>query len=184
MTLYINEWMAANAGVIVDPADGNWDDWFEIYNPTTNRVDLADYTLTDTLAVPGKFRIPAGYSIAPQSYLLVWADEETAQSATNGELHVNFKLSQSGEAIGLYAPDGTAVNTVTFSRQTNNISQGRWPDGAAAPTSSCPRRPRAPRTRCRRSTRASSPSRSMETPRPSPGVRSLDESIASSSKTT
>jgi hypothetical protein len=28
----INEWMAANNGVVRDPADGNADDWFELYN--------------------------------------------------------------------------------------------------------------------------------------------------------
>ena len=46
-------------------------------------------------------------------------------------LHAGFKLSQSGEAIGLFAPDGSLVDSVTFLAQTNNVSQGRWPDGNA-----------------------------------------------------
>ncbi|MDA7882196.1 lamin tail domain-containing protein, partial [Akkermansiaceae bacterium] len=38
--LKINEWMAANptAGSLLDPADGQADDWFELYNPTANPV--------------------------------------------------------------------------------------------------------------------------------------------------
>jgi hypothetical protein len=45
------------------------------------------------------------------------------------DLQADFKLSQSGEAIGLFAPDGTLIDSVTFLDQTNNVSQGRWPDG-------------------------------------------------------
>jgi hypothetical protein len=48
------------------------------------------------------------------------------------DLHAGFKLSQNGEAIGLFAPDGVLVDSVTFDAQTNNISQGRWPDGNAS----------------------------------------------------
>ena len=52
-------------------------------------------------------------------------------STNTPDLHVNFQLSKSGEAIGLFAPDGRPIDTVTFGPQTNNISQGRLPDGSA-----------------------------------------------------
>ncbi|HXJ74985.1 MAG TPA: CotH kinase family protein, partial [Candidatus Dormibacteraeota bacterium] len=32
-TVFINEWMAENTSFIADPADGLYDDWFELYNP-------------------------------------------------------------------------------------------------------------------------------------------------------
>ena len=40
--LFINEWMAANVAStrFADPADGQFDDWFEIYNPSPTAVDL------------------------------------------------------------------------------------------------------------------------------------------------
>ena len=38
-------------------------------------------------------------------------------------------MNRSGEAIGLFAPDGTLVDSVTFGSQTNDVSQGRFPDG-------------------------------------------------------
>ena len=132
-TVWINEWMAGNTLTFADPADGQYEDWFELYNPASNPVDLSGYTLTDDLSVPGKFKIPIGYSLAPHGYLLVWADQETDQSRPEGDLHVNFKLSSSGEAIGLYDPTGSRIDSVKFATQTDDVSQGRFPDGAPAP---------------------------------------------------
>jgi len=44
-------------------------------------------------------------------------------------LHVNFQLNKAGEAIGLFAADGTQVDAITFEAQTSDVSQGRCPDG-------------------------------------------------------
>src|SRR6185503_310059 len=97
----------ANTGIVTDPADYAADDWFEIYNPSTMSVELAGFHLTDNPQDPTKFTVPGG------------------------DLHVNFKLDQLGEWIQLRDPSGRLLDSVHFSEQTNNISQGRWPDGAA-----------------------------------------------------
>ncbi|MGC4052139.1 MAG: hypothetical protein QM757_22605 [Paludibaculum sp.] len=48
--------------------------------------------------------------------------------ATLGALHAAFKLSADGEGLGLFAADGvTAIDTVTFGKQTSDISYGRVP---------------------------------------------------------
>jgi len=62
---------------------------------------------------------------------LVWADDETSQNGlgTNGALHANFQLSLSGEAIGLFSPEGVRQHAVTFGPQTQNVSQGFYPAG-------------------------------------------------------
>ncbi|MBM3881392.1 MAG: hypothetical protein FJ387_16980, partial [Verrucomicrobia bacterium] len=130
--VFVNEWLASNTGVILDPADQDPDDWFELYNAGTAPVDLSAYTLTDTLTDRTKSVIPNGTVIPPGGFLLVWADEETGQT-TATQLHVNFRLAAAGEAIGLFAPDGTPVDQVTFGPQADNISQGRFPDGSAEP---------------------------------------------------
>jgi hypothetical protein len=136
VTVFINEWMASNTGTndnpIADPADGHFDDWFELYNPGNDPIDLKDYYLTDDLADPRQYMIPAGYVVPPHGFLLVWADNDTNQNSTNRpDLHVSFQLSKNGEAIGLFAPNGsTAIDTVTFGPQTNDVSQGRFADGA------------------------------------------------------
>ena len=130
--VFINEWMASNTGVALDPADGDADDWFELYNAGARAVDLSAYTLTDNLEDPAKFVIPNGTVIPAGGFLLVWADDETEQSG-QGQLHVNFRLSAAGESLGLFTPDGRAVDSIAFGSQTNNISEGRFPDGMIRP---------------------------------------------------
>lgn len=130
--LFVNEWLASNNGLVADPADGDFDDWFELYNAGARAVDLSAYTLSDVPTDPAKFTIPNGTTIPPDGFLLVWADEEPEQTGPT-QLHVNFRLAAGGEHIGLYAPDGRPVDLVQFARQTNNISEGRFPDGMAEP---------------------------------------------------
>jgi hypothetical protein len=143
--IWINEWMASNTRTVADPADGNFDDWFELYNPQNTPVDLSGYSLTDRLSQPRKYVIPQGVIIPPLGYLLVWADEQSSQTQIDGDLHVNFKLSKSGEELGLFAPNGDLVDSVVFGAQTDDVSQGRWPDGAGEPFHFMPApTPRAP----------------------------------------
>jgi hypothetical protein len=136
-TVFINEWMAQNNNILTDPADGQYEDWFELYNAGTNAIDLAGYFLTDVLTNKTKFQITTNMAhvIPPGGFLLVWADNEAGQNTVLGvprpDLHVNFALSVGGEEIGLFAPDGTPIDTVTFGLQPADISLGRYPDGAS-----------------------------------------------------
>lgn len=129
----INEWMADNSGPggFADPLDGLFQDWIELFNPNQVPVNLSGYTLTDNLSQPAKWRIPTNTIIAPRGFLLVWADGDTAQNGLGdtGDLHASFALSKDGEAIGLYAPDGTPQHRLTFGPQFKNVSQGLFPDG-------------------------------------------------------
>lgn len=142
--VFINEWMAANTATIADPADGDWDDWFELYNASSNPVDLSGFTVTDQLTNPRKFTIPPGFVIPPRGFMLIWADEEGSQNRPDRDLHVNFRLGAGGEEIGLFDPNGRAVDAVTFQQQTDNISEGRFPDGAAAVFAMSTPTPKAP----------------------------------------
>ena len=129
-TVFINEWMAANTNALADPADGRFDDWFELYNPNSTAIDLTGYTLTDNPTNLVRSVIPPGTTLAPHGHLLVWADKETDQNnPTNADLHAGFKLDKDGDGIALFAPDGTLVDQVDFGPQSENVSQGRWPDG-------------------------------------------------------
>jgi len=131
----INEWMADNAGPngLSDPADDLFQDWFELFNPNTNGLNLSGYYLTDNLSQPTKWRIPTNAVIGARGFLLVWADNETHQNTglPASDLHAGFQLDADGEAIGLFAPNGvTPQSTVLFGSQVENISQGLFPDGA------------------------------------------------------
>jgi hypothetical protein len=132
ITVFINEWMAENTAFLVNPANGKYDDWFELYNPADAPAELAGCYLTDTLANPTKYRIPAGYRVPAHGYLHVWADEVTSANSTNSpDLHVNFKLSKDGEVIGLYGPDGSPLDVLAFPAQSPNVTEGRYPNGGA-----------------------------------------------------
>ena len=127
----INEWMASNSGPggYPDPADGRFQDWLELYNPNPTAVNLSGYLLTDDLAVPAKWTFPAGSSIAPLGFLVIWADNEILQNTPGNGLHAAFQLSAGGESLGLYNAAGVAQHTLTFNAQTENASEGLFPDG-------------------------------------------------------
>jgi hypothetical protein len=126
----INEWMADNDGFLADPADDDYEDWFELYNASAGPVNLGGYSLTDDPVDTNRFLIPGGTLVSGYGYLVVWADGETDQNGVGADLHVNFQLSRGGETIALYAPDGSLVDAVTFGAQLTDQSDGRWPDGA------------------------------------------------------
>ncbi len=132
LNVFLNEWMADNTTTLADPADNDFEDWFEIYNPDDAVADLSGFYLGTSLTNQTQFRIPDGYTIPPQGYLLVWADGEDSQNGTNrADLHTNFKLSRLGEAIGLFAADRTIIDFVTFGAQRADVSEGRFPDGTS-----------------------------------------------------
>ena len=131
LPLVINEFMAKNDATLPDPA-GDYDDWIEIYNPSDHSVDLGGMSLTDNLSDPTKWQvphdIPAQTTIAAYGYLLIWADGGEDQEG----LHAGFKLSDDGEAVGLYDAAGTLIDSVTFNSQSADQSYGRYPDATGS----------------------------------------------------
>ena len=131
--IQINEWMAANpdTGSILDPADGQADDWFELYNPSADPVSLDGWALSDDANEPLKFLIPPGFTIPANGHMIIWADDEALQNDPDlrQEIHAAFRLSSAGESIVLSAPDGSQIDFVTFGEQTSGIVRRRAPDG-------------------------------------------------------
>ena len=124
--LLINEFLALNDNFNPDPA-GEFDDWAEIYNPTEDTIPVGGIYFTDNFSRPMKWSFPDTF-IGPESYLLVWCDEDHEQ----GFMHAGFKLSGNGEQIGLFDRDGsTPIDTLTFTEQESDISYGRYPNGGA-----------------------------------------------------
>jgi len=148
LVVYINEWMAANSGTLLNTNNSNhYDDWLELYNPGGTPADLAGYFLTDNLTDKFQFPIPAGYVIAPHGFLLVWADSKPSLNSSNDpDLHVNFRLNQGGDEIGLFASDGRQIDAVIFEPQFTDWSQGRFPDGPGTNYFLATPTPRGPNT--------------------------------------
>lgn len=130
--IFINEFMADNAGIFPDP-QGDFDDWLEIYNGTSAPFNIGGLYITDDLNIPDKYLIPNNKpdstTIAPGGFMVLWADSDL----DDGVLHIGFKLSKSGEQIGLFDATGLLViDTVTFGNQFTNKSMGRVTDGYPA----------------------------------------------------
>ena len=123
-TLFVNEFQASNQATLVQP-DGGTPDWIELFDPGAADLDLEGFFATDDLAVPDRYAIPAGVTVPAGGFLLLYADG----SPELGPDHLPFKLSASGEQIGLYEPDGTVVNEIVFGVQPADRSAARVPDG-------------------------------------------------------
>ncbi len=124
--LFLNEIMANNDGIYPDEFQ-EFDDWFEIVNMGTSPVSLAGHFVTDDITNPTKFALP-DTTLAPGGYLLIWADDQTWQ----GPLHANFRLTATGEFVGLFGPLATGnqpIDTKSWGPQIKDVSFGRYPDG-------------------------------------------------------
>ena len=100
----ISEFMASNEGTLLDE-DGESPDWLEIYNPDATVADLSGWHLTDNAANPTKWTFPAGVSLGPREFLVVWASSKNRRTDP-AKLHTNFSLNAGGEYLALVAPDG------------------------------------------------------------------------------
>lgn len=103
----ITEFQANNSSTLSDE-DSDQSDWIELFNPDAVSVDLGGYYLTDDAASLTKWAIPAGVSLAPSNFLVIFASDKD-RAIAGSELHTNFKLSSAGEYLALVAPDGVTV---------------------------------------------------------------------------
>ena len=126
--LFINEFMASNESTIgVDVGDGvDFPDWIEIYNPNDEDVDLGGWYLTDDLSNPQKHLMPAGVIVPAGGFTLLWADDDEEDEGSD---HLGFHLAVEGEAVGIYRPNGSPADTLTYEAQVPDISAARITDG-------------------------------------------------------
>jgi hypothetical protein len=122
--IVINEVMASNATSATDN-NGDNDDWIELYNNGSTTVDLSGWFLSDTPFEPTKWELPDGAGLAPNEYMIIWADEQGGQ----GFFHANFKLSASGESVLLFDADTALVDAVDFDQQEPDMGYARVPNG-------------------------------------------------------
>ena len=129
-SLKINEFVAKGSANLNE--FGTASDWVEIYNPTNEDVSFAPgkWYFTDDFSNPTQFELPTK-TIAANGFVIIWCDNTTG----GNDVHAPFKLSSSGESIGLYYQDSLnniqIVDTLTFGVQSvNGQSTGRYPDGS------------------------------------------------------
>jgi hypothetical protein len=133
--LWVNELLSINTSVNVDEQGEN-DPWIEIYNASTDPINLDGMYLTNSYPLPGLWEIPAGVTVDALGWKLIWADAEPG----DGPLHADFALSALGGSVGLYTSDGVIVDYLNYDALPPDVSYGKFPDGTplrrefAAPT--------------------------------------------------
>jgi hypothetical protein len=132
--VYINEWIADNTKTLLDPSDSRYQDWFELYNPSAEAVNLGGYWINDENTLSNAFMVPSWVSIPARGFLVVWADDDEEQNRPGEMLHISFNLSKTGDTIRVFAPDGMLLDAVSFGPQASDVSEGRVPDGVGAVT--------------------------------------------------
>jgi hypothetical protein len=120
----ISEFMAINNTTLTDE-DGAYSDWIELYNTSTNTVDLGGWYLADNATNLTHWMFPST-NLGPSQFLVVFASNKNRRVA-GAPLHTNFKLSGSGEYLALVLPDGVTKASEfapAFPQQYADISYG------------------------------------------------------------
>ncbi len=92
---------------------GNTEDWIELFNTAGDTLNLESgkWFLTDDIdSKPAKFELPK-ITIEPYASLIIWCDK---MNTVEDDIHTNFKLSSSGEKIGLFYFTGSAYSVIDF----------------------------------------------------------------------
>jgi len=123
-TILINEiaWAGTQAS--------SYDEWIELYNPSSQSFDLTGCTLIADDASPSIELV----GIIPSGgyFLLERTDDDTISNIT-ADLIYTGTLSNSGETLRLYGPSGEVIDTA-------NAGGGDWPAGDADLRASMERR--------------------------------------------
>ncbi|MEN8796874.1 MAG: lamin tail domain-containing protein, partial [Akkermansiaceae bacterium] len=125
--LIITEFMASNDAVIADE-DGDFEDYIEIFNPTSSPLDLAGHYLACNENSPLRWQFPSpagGIPIQPGESIVVFASGKD-RKPFGGPYHTDFGLSASnGEDLLLSNSNGVVLDShLDWGRQRLNASAG------------------------------------------------------------
>lgn len=111
--------------------DGDKTDWVELFNPTSESIDLTGMYLTDKEHELKKWRFPH-VSIDGGRFLIVFLSGKDKRNPDKN-LHASFKLSD--EPLLLVDKDGeTVIDGISMETMMNLPENGcgvRYPDGAS-----------------------------------------------------
>ncbi|MDO9040273.1 MAG: lamin tail domain-containing protein [Bacteroidota bacterium] len=123
-SIVINELLPKNTKYGSDQ-NGQFDDWIELFNLSSEDLDISGFYLADSKKNLTKWKFPAGTILDKNGYLIVWADADTLQAG----LHTNYKLSALGENVVLLSPDLVVIDQVKYPATTIEQSYARIPNG-------------------------------------------------------
>lgn len=126
-SLVINELMASNTSSVADLSSGieEYDDWVELYNGSTQSINLEGYYMSDNESTLDKWQFP-NVTIDPDDYLIVWLDGD---ELTQEGLHTSFKLSAQEEALFLSTANLFIVDAIYYQDIPSDMGYARFENG-------------------------------------------------------
>jgi len=103
VSVVITEFMANNTRTLRD-SDGEFSDWMELQNVSSQEVNLGNWRLTDDPQHQTGWSLPST-NLPPGAFLLVFASGKE-RAVAGSELHASFRLAAGGEYLALLTPNG------------------------------------------------------------------------------
>lgn len=107
--------------------DGNYYDWVELYNSSSNSVDIGGWGISDKADKPYRFTFPAGTVIPAGGRKVIFFDGTAGETNTS---IAPFGLSTSGETLILTDATGNIASQISFESLATDASYGQYPDGS------------------------------------------------------
>ncbi|MCF8259815.1 MAG: CotH kinase family protein [Melioribacteraceae bacterium] len=110
--------MASNRTTVIDDL-GNYSDWVEIWNSSTEPINLNGIYLSDDPTIPDKWQVTSDVLVSPRGFFVFWPDDRDTLN------HTNFKLDKDYDFIGIYSSTGSLIDSISFRDQKTDVSFGR-----------------------------------------------------------
>lgn len=123
--VYISEVLTASA-TFVTKRDRC--DYIELHNPTSGRVSLKGWYLSDSGSDLHKWAFPSNAYIPPRGYAIIYADGREATSSRENTYYATFKLSLDNDVV-ILSKGNTVVDHISLGDQYGGISCGRIAGG-------------------------------------------------------
>jgi len=124
--LWINEVQPNNVATLLDNTGTN-QPWIEIYNSSTNTLDLTGYALSKNYTNLDAWNFPAGSVVLPGQFRVVFVDGRP-QFTTGAVLHTSFRLEALSGSIVL-SRSNQILDYINYSNVNDHVSYGDVPDG-------------------------------------------------------
>jgi len=127
--ILINEYSAANYDTYTDNY-GEYEDWIEVYNPTSAPIDINGWALSDKASNPSKWLFPSSFIVPANGLAIIYCSGRDELIGTNA--HTNFKITQTkGNEVFMISDDsGVLQDSIKVLPNQKTHTRGRETDGS------------------------------------------------------
>lgn len=104
---------------------GDNPDWLELYNRSSETIDLGGWFLSDSRSNLKKFRIASGTTLAPGAFLTFSEDLHFGEASNDPGKQESFALSDTGETVYLSSAVGDQLTSYRFEEDFGPSLEGQ-----------------------------------------------------------